>query len=288
MLNHILTPPHILVGAGAVRHAAAVLRRAGCVRPLLVVDPAIGAARPGALPACGAGRGGGSPMPCSTGWWRIQPMPCVADAAAAVLRGQHDGVLGFGGGSAIDTAKAAALVASTGEPIGAFRLPRIADEAIMPVVAVAHDSRHRQRSHAGLRHHRCRHAREDADPRRRLPASRGDRGLRADPVVPVPRDRRYRPRCAHPRAGGAGQPQPQSACRRAGRRRPARDRRQPGDGVPRARQPRGAGGDDAGRDPSRNGRLQHLHRSGAWHEPAAGARSSRCRTACPTPCCCRR
>ena len=135
MLNHILTPPHILVGAGAVRHAAAVLRRAGCVKPLLVVDPAL--LRLGLAGSLLAGLDEARiAYGVFDGVVEDPTDACVTDAAAAVLRGQHDGVVGFGGGSAIDTAKAAALVASTGEPVGAFRLPRIADETIMPVVAI--------------------------------------------------------------------------------------------------------------------------------------------------------
>ncbi len=42
----------------------------------------------------------------------------------------------FGGGSAIDTAKGAAIVAGTGEDVHGLKVPRIVDLPTLPVVAI--------------------------------------------------------------------------------------------------------------------------------------------------------
>ncbi len=133
MLNHVLTPTHILVGGGALKEVGAMLRRVGSSRPLVVLDPNLISL---AEPMLSAMRSAGTEVGVFTDVVEDPTDISVAAAATAVTAGRHDSIIGFGGGSAIDTAKAAALVASTGEAIGAFRLPRLAEEAIMPVIAV--------------------------------------------------------------------------------------------------------------------------------------------------------
>ena len=135
LANHILTPTHIVLGGGALRQTIQVLRTVGSTRPLLVIDPNL--LRLGlAAPLLAALEHASIPFAVFDGVVEDPTDECVAAAAATILAGSHDGVLGFGGGSAIDTAKAAALVASTGEKVTAFRLPRIVDLPIMPVIAI--------------------------------------------------------------------------------------------------------------------------------------------------------
>lgn len=52
------------------------------------------------------------------------------------FRGGHDGLVALGGGSAMDTAKAGAIVATSGEELRALKVPRIVDFAVMPVIAI--------------------------------------------------------------------------------------------------------------------------------------------------------
>ena len=74
----------------------------------------------------------------------IQPNPLVANVAAGVeayRAGGHDGVVAFGGGSAIDAAKAVALMAGQTRPIGDFEdigdnWRRADAAAIAPSIAV--------------------------------------------------------------------------------------------------------------------------------------------------------
>jgi alcohol dehydrogenase class IV len=61
---------------------------------------------------------------------------CVRAAADALLDGGYDCVVGFGGGSPMDTAKAAALLASVGGDISDYRAPAITDLESLPIIAI--------------------------------------------------------------------------------------------------------------------------------------------------------
>lgn len=135
MINRILTPREILVGGGSRARLPGVLASLGVVRPLIVADPVmarLGMADEILRILADAGIAGAvfadvveDPTDVS-----------VLAVAARIAQGGHDGVVALGGGSAIDTAKAAAIVATTGEAPRALKVPRIVDAAVMPVVAL--------------------------------------------------------------------------------------------------------------------------------------------------------
>lgn len=135
MINRILTPCELLIGGGSLAQLVPLLGRLGVSRPMLVVDPTIlslGLADPAiaAMREAGLGLGVFSAVV-------EDPSDISVIAAANEIRsGAHDGVIGFGGGSAIDTAKAAAILASTGEAVHALKVPRIVDLQVMPLVAI--------------------------------------------------------------------------------------------------------------------------------------------------------
>ncbi len=131
----LLSPRVLLVGAGVVNELASVLARLGLSRPLVVTDPFMvssGLVRRCLDPLAAAGIA--APVFSDT---VPDPTDTVVQAGAEVLRaGNYDCLIGFGGGSPIDTAKAIALVASGDAPIRSFKVPVSADQAAVPVIAI--------------------------------------------------------------------------------------------------------------------------------------------------------
>jgi hypothetical protein len=133
-------PTSIKFGAGRIAELPDHCRSLGVQRPLLVTDaglaslPMIGRA----LALC---REAG--LPCDV-FSDVQPNPVEANVVAGVAalkRGRHDGVIAFGGGSALDAAKAIALMAGQTRPIWDFEdredwFTRVNVAGMLPVVAV--------------------------------------------------------------------------------------------------------------------------------------------------------
>jgi alcohol dehydrogenase class IV len=135
MINRILTPSELLVGGGAAGQLPALLRRLGAQRPLFVVDP--GVLKLGLVdPIITNVRESGIDLDIFSDVIEDPTDVTVQLAADRIKAGSHDSVVGIGGGSAIDTAKAAAIVASTGEAPQSLKVPRIVDLKVMPVVAI--------------------------------------------------------------------------------------------------------------------------------------------------------
>lgn len=135
MINRVLMPREILIGGGSRFKLPSVLAGLGVRRPLLVTDPVM--LRLGHAEAL-------KEIMVSAGleadiFSQVVEDPTDTSVAAVVERvvsGNHDGLVALGGGSAIDTAKAAAIVITTGETLVALKVPRIVDAAVMPVVAI--------------------------------------------------------------------------------------------------------------------------------------------------------
>ncbi|MDP6473727.1 MAG: iron-containing alcohol dehydrogenase [Alphaproteobacteria bacterium] len=133
-------PTAIRFGNGRIEELPDACAKLGIARPLLVTDPGLAESDmvQGALSHCAAG---GMPV---TAFSELASNPVganVAEAVAAYRAGGHDGIIGFGGGSALDVAKAAALMAGQHRPIWDFEdredwYLRADADAIAPVVAV--------------------------------------------------------------------------------------------------------------------------------------------------------
>ena len=133
-------PTTMLFGAGRIKSLPRACKDLDMSRPLLVTDPGL-AALPMVQDAIASNEAEGLP----TGLFsKVKPNPVgrnVDDGVTAYKAGGHDGVIAFGGGSALDAAKAIALMSGQTRPIWDFEDIgdnwTAADAAgIAPVVAV--------------------------------------------------------------------------------------------------------------------------------------------------------
>ena len=135
-------PTAVKFGPGRVAELADHCRAAGIARPLLVTDRALAtlpitAAALDVLAAGGLGR---------AVFAQVDPNPTEANMTAGIaayLAGNHDGVVAFGGGSALDLGKMIALMARQRPGLSVWDLEDVGDwwtradaTAIAPVVAV--------------------------------------------------------------------------------------------------------------------------------------------------------
>lgn len=133
-------PTLVRFGAGRIVELPDHCRALGMQRPLLVTDAGL-AALPMIASARKTCRDAG--LECEV-FSDVQANPVEANVTAGVAafrRGGHDGVIAFGGGSALDTAKAIALMVGQTRPIWDFEdredwYTRVNVAGMAPVVAV--------------------------------------------------------------------------------------------------------------------------------------------------------
>ncbi|MEE8393914.1 MAG: iron-containing alcohol dehydrogenase [Rhodospirillales bacterium] len=133
-------PTTVRFGAGRISELADVCRELGMTKPLLVTDPGL-AGLDMVAAAVSANNAAGVPTNVFSA---IKPNPVsanVIDGIKAFNDGGHDGVIAFGGGSALDAGKAVAFMAGQTRPIWDFEdigdnWMRADAEAIAPVIAV--------------------------------------------------------------------------------------------------------------------------------------------------------
>jgi alcohol dehydrogenase class IV len=133
--TNIAAPRMLQVGGGAVRQIAELLGKFGLSRPLVVTDPFMVSSRHVQHclePLAAAGI-------AVTVFSDTVPDPTdtVVEAGVAELRrGDFDCLIGFGGGSPIDTAKAMAILAAGSGKMRDYKVPVAADRGDLPVIAI--------------------------------------------------------------------------------------------------------------------------------------------------------
>lgn len=133
-------PTSVSAGAGRAAELPDACEALGIRAPLLVTDPGI-AALPMLQRIHGACRDTGLACRVFSGVRGNPTGANVAEGVAAYRQGGHDGVIALGGGSALDVAKAVALMAGQERPLWDFEdlgdnWKRAREEGIAPVVAV--------------------------------------------------------------------------------------------------------------------------------------------------------
>ncbi len=133
-------PTAIRFGAGRIAELPETCRSVGIAAPLLVTDPGLAESEIVAA-ALSAVRGAAMPIGVFS---ELRPNPVGGDVDAGLTAfrdGGHDGVIAFGGGSAIDVGKAIALMVGQSRPIWDFEdredwYTRVDVAGMRPVVAV--------------------------------------------------------------------------------------------------------------------------------------------------------
>ncbi len=133
-------PTSVRFGAGRISELGDACKMAGIARPLLVTDPGL-AAMPMLAQALESLKAAGLGAALFS---KIKSNPVetnVADGVAVLRAGKHDGVVAFGGGSALDVGKVIAFMAGQTRPMWDFEdvgdwYTRADPKGIAPVIAV--------------------------------------------------------------------------------------------------------------------------------------------------------
>lgn len=116
MIRSFEIPTSMKHGPGAIQSLAAEARALGMKRPLLITDPGI--VRAGLLPRATAPFKAAAMDLVVFDQVAANPPIALVDAGAALYRSEKcDGLIGFGGGSSMDTAKSIGVVAMNGGSI---------------------------------------------------------------------------------------------------------------------------------------------------------------------------
>jgi len=133
-------PTQILFGPGRIKNLAKACEALGMKRPMLVTDPGL-AGLPMVKDAISANEAAGLP---TTLFSDVKPNPVGRNVEAGVAvykESKNDGVIAFGGGSALDAGKAIALMSGQTLPIWDFEdvgdnWKSVDPDGVAPIVAV--------------------------------------------------------------------------------------------------------------------------------------------------------
>jgi len=129
------SPTELRIGCGQINSLPELVKSVG-IRPLLVLDPIVMAASPPIQGAVASLKNAG--LSCQA-FEQIEPNPSLATVAAGaeVCRAHRaDVVIAIGGGSALDSAKGIAAVATHGGSIGDYLGDDLVPGPIAPIVTV--------------------------------------------------------------------------------------------------------------------------------------------------------
>jgi alcohol dehydrogenase class IV len=134
-MSVIVLPRIMRIGAGTLNELPEALAQMGLVSPVILTDAFL--AQSGPLERLlSILHGAGMPARAYSEVIADPTVGSVDAAVAFVKEGDHDCVIGFGGGSSIDTAKAVAVLAARGGAMRALKAPHREDQPGLPIVAI--------------------------------------------------------------------------------------------------------------------------------------------------------
>jgi alcohol dehydrogenase class IV len=135
MIATIALPRLMRVGAGASSELGNILSQLGLSRPLIVTDKHL--VELGKLEKLMGSLDSSKVRATLFSDVVLDPTVASVEACLAFLRaGNYDCVVGFGGGSSMDTAKAVAVLAVHGGAMSSYKVPHIQDAPGLPIIAI--------------------------------------------------------------------------------------------------------------------------------------------------------
>ena len=133
-------PTPVRFGPGTIQTLPSSCIELGIRRPLLVTDPGV-ASLPISFRTIALQEEAGIPTAIFSGIKANPTEQNIMDGVEAYQQGQHDGVLAFGGGSALDAGKAIALMVGQNRPLFDFEdredwWTRVDEKGMAPVIAI--------------------------------------------------------------------------------------------------------------------------------------------------------
>ena len=131
----IALPRIIKAGGGATTQLAAVLKDLGLKNPLIVTGPNL-AKRGQLAPTTDSLKAEGFSFRVFSDTIPDPTIASVKEGLAFLKEGNHDCVVGFGGGSPMDTAKMIAILAVHGGEVSDYKAPHLQDIPGLPIIAI--------------------------------------------------------------------------------------------------------------------------------------------------------
>lgn len=135
MIATITTPKLMYIGGGAVGNLASCLEKLGVSNPLVVTDPFM--VESGKINCVSdALDSAGIPYGCFSETIPDPTTDVIKTGVVLLQEGKHDGLIAFGGGSPMDTAKAMNILAAGGGEMRDFKVPNVPEMPVLPLVAI--------------------------------------------------------------------------------------------------------------------------------------------------------
>lgn len=134
-MSSIMLPRIIRLGGGALAETGQALHQLGLNKPAIITDKYL--YESGAVSRLQEALGkGAAPVPVFADTVPDPTDICVEAAAEFLRKSGCDSVIGFGGGSPIDTAKAAAVLSRKGGAMRDLKAPHQENTASLPIIAI--------------------------------------------------------------------------------------------------------------------------------------------------------